>query len=100
VIARIWRGHVEHCDADDYLELMRTVALPDYRSIPGNLAAYLLCRRGGAVAEFTMITFWESEAAIARFAGEDPTRAKYYPFDAGFLLALSPHADHLDAYDE
>jgi heme-degrading monooxygenase HmoA len=98
MIARLWRGHVEAGDADEYLELMRSVALPDHHSASGNLAAYVLLRRGPTVAEFTMLTLWESEAAIAQFAGDPPRRAKYYPFDRGFLLALPPDAEHLEAF--
>ncbi len=99
MIARTWRGHVDASDADEYLELMRSVALPDNRNAPGNLAAYVFVRRGPAVAEFTMLTLWESAAAIAQFAGDPPRRVKYYPFDRGFLLALPPDAEHLEAFD-
>jgi hypothetical protein len=98
MIARMWRGHVDASDADEYLELMRSVALPDYRSASGNLAAYVLLRRGPTVAEFTALSPWESEAAIAQFAGDPPVRAKNYPFDRGFLLALLPDAEHLEAF--
>jgi hypothetical protein len=99
VIARIWRGHTELRDAEEYLGLMRTVALPDYRSLPGNAGAYLLCRPGPTVVEFTTITFWSSEDEIRQFAGDDVTRARYYGFEAGFLLAQSPQVEHLKAYD-
>lgn len=100
MIARVWRGHVETRDADEYLALMRTVALPDCRSTPGNLGAYVLCRPGPSIVEFTVLTFWDCEEAVAGFTGDRPTRAKYYPFDPGFLLAMAPNAEHLDAYDE
>ena len=50
---------------------MRTVAIPDYRSTPGNQGAYALRRIDGHIAHFLMITFWESEEAICAFAGED-----------------------------
>jgi hypothetical protein len=57
--------------ADAYLELMRTVALPDYRSTPGNLCAFTLVRREGDAVHFLMVTFWESEEAIAAFGEAD-----------------------------
>jgi hypothetical protein len=69
---------------------MRTVAIPDYRSTPGNKGAYALRRMEGNTAHFLMITFWESEEAIRAFAGEDISVAKNYEFDKEFLLELEP----------
>ena len=37
--------------------------------------------------------------AIRRFAGEDPTKAKYYDFDPGFLLELEPEATHFEVIE-
>lgn len=42
MIARIWHGTVPLEKATRYLELMRTVAIPDYQRIPGNKAALVL----------------------------------------------------------
>ena len=36
MIARLWTGAVAAAHADEYLELMRGIALPDYRRVPGN----------------------------------------------------------------
>jgi hypothetical protein len=47
---------------------MRTVAIPDYRSTPGNMGAYALRRIEGDTAHFLMIKFLESEEAIRAFA--------------------------------
>ena len=38
MITRIWHGATPAAKCDEYLNLMRTVALPDYRSTPGNAA--------------------------------------------------------------
>ncbi len=46
--------------SDEYLNLMRTVAIPDYRSPPGNKGAHALRRIEGDTAHFLMVTFWES----------------------------------------
>ncbi len=100
MIARIWRGVVPADRADEYLELMRTVALPDYRSTPGNRGAYALRRIRGDRAEFLMVTFWESAESVKAFAGDDPTAAKYYDFDADFLLEMVPSVDHFELYDD
>jgi hypothetical protein len=67
---------------------MRTVAIPDYRSTPGNKGAYALRRVEDSTAHFLMVTFWISEEAIRAFAGNDISVAKYYDFDKDFLLEM------------
>ena len=86
MMTRIWHGATPTTKSDEYLNLMRTVAIPDYRSTPGNKGAYALRRIEGDTAHFLMVTFWESEAAIRAFAGDDISVAKYYDFDKDFLL--------------
>jgi heme-degrading monooxygenase HmoA len=100
MIARIWQGTVPTTKSSEYLRLMRTVAMPDYKSVPGNRGAFALHRIEGENAHFIMLTFWESREAIAQFAGEDIELAKYYDFDSDFLLALEPLVKHFQLYDE
>ena len=78
---------------------MRTVAIPDYRSTPGNKGAYALRRMEGDTAHFLMVTFWESEETIRAIAGDDVSVAKYYGFDKDFLLELEPCSTHYEMYD-
>jgi len=99
VIARIWHGKTPAAKADEYLHLMRTIAIPDYRSTRGNTAAYAFRRIEGDTAHFLMVTFWESEADVRRFAGDDIRKAKYYDFDKDFLLELEPFSTHYELYD-
>ena len=56
MITRIWHGATPAAKSDEYLNLMRTVAIPDYRSTPGNKGAYALRRIEGDTAHFLMIT--------------------------------------------
>jgi heme-degrading monooxygenase HmoA len=100
MITRIWHGATPATKSDEYLNLMRTVAIPDYRSIPGNKGAYALRRIEGDTAHFLMVTFWESEAAIRAFAGDDISVAKYYGFDKDFLLELELCSAHYETYDQ
>ncbi len=99
MITRIWHGKTPAAKADEYLNLMRTIAIPDYRSTPGNHGAYALRHIEGEIAHFLMITFWESEDAIHAFAGNDISVAKYYDFDKDFLLEMEPSAAHYEMYD-
>jgi heme-degrading monooxygenase HmoA len=99
MITRIWHHRTTPAKSDEYLNLMRTVAIPDYRSTPGDKGAYALRRIEGDTAHFLMITFWESEDAIRAFAGDDISVAKYYDFDKSFLLELEPTSSHYETYD-
>jgi heme-degrading monooxygenase HmoA len=51
---------------------------------------YFTRRDEGDVSHFLLITVWASMAAVEKFAGEDPSRAKYYPEDDQFLLEKGP----------
>jgi heme-degrading monooxygenase HmoA len=96
MIARFWHGVTPASKADEYLDLTNTVAVPDYRSTPGNQGVYVFRRIDGESAHFLLFTLWESEEAIQRFAGAELNRAKYYPFDKDFLLELEPTVTHYD----
>ena len=100
MIARIWHGAVPAHKAAAYRELMRTVAIPDYRAIPGNKTALVLERPDGDKVHFVMLTLWDSMTSVIAFAGEPPERAKYYDFDAGYLLELEPTVQHFEVFDE
>jgi hypothetical protein len=82
MIARIWHGAVPVSKSDEYLERMRKIALPHYKSTPAIRGAYCLHRVEGDVAHFDMLTFWDDDVeAIKRFAGNDFQLAKYHAFD-------------------
>ena len=99
MIARRWHGRVPAERAREYLRLMKDVGLPDYRSTEGNRGAWCLHRREGDVVHVEMFTFWDDESAIRRFAGADLLKAKYYDFDADFLLELEPEVTHFHVLD-
>ncbi len=96
MIVRMWHGRVEKASAAEYRAFLIERALPDYRSVPGNLSAHILEREDGEVAHFITLTFWESMASIRAFAGPDPEVAKYYPEDADFLLEFEPTVVHYE----
>lgn len=98
MIARIWHGIVPLEKCGEYLNLMRTVAIPDYKATPGNLDAMCLHRIEGDIAHFEMLTFWENIEAVKGFAGENYESAKYYDFDDDFLIEKEPGVQHFDVY--
>lgn len=96
MIARIWHGVVPVPKSDEYLHLMRSIALPDYQRTKGNHGAWCLHRSENGLTHFQMLTFWDDIIAIKRFAGEDYTRAKYYDFDPEYLIELEERVQHYE----
>ena len=99
MIARRWHGRVPATRADEYLKLMTDVGLADYRSTQGNRGAWCLHRKEGDVLHVEMLTLWDDFEAIRRFAGDELTKAKYYDFDADFLLELEPSVTHFEVVE-
>jgi hypothetical protein len=62
--------------ANEYLDLMRRIALPEYLATRGNRGAWCLHRTEADVTHFEMLTFWDDTDAIKRFAGDDFRMAK------------------------
>jgi hypothetical protein len=100
MIARIWHGMVPLSKADEYLKLMQTIAVPDYRATRGNRGAWCLHRSEGDVTHFEMLTFWDDSDAIKLFAGNDYSLAKYYDFDSDYLIEMEARVRHYDVYPE
>jgi len=96
MIARTWHGMTDASKADEYLDYLNKTGVPEYRATQGNLGVYVLRRIKGNVAHFLLLTLWESEEAIKRFAGPDMEVAKYYPEDEQFLLELEPTVTHYE----
>ena len=96
MIARMWHGRTRASDARAYRDFLVARAIPDYRSVPGNLGAWVLRRDEGEESHFLTISHWRSEADIRAFAGDDVERAKYYDEDGGFLLEFEPTVVHYE----
>ena len=96
MIVRMWHGRVPAEKAGQYREFLNRRAVPDYRSVPGNISVHILERADGDVTHFVTMTFWESLDVIRGFAGEDIDVAKYYPEDRDFLLEFEPTVVHYE----
>lgn len=96
MIMRIWRGKVPEAKADAYLAYLQATGLSEYRSTAGNRGVFATTHSEGGVAEFVLVTLWESYDSIRSFAGADPGRAVYYPEDDSFLLHREPRVEHFE----
>ena len=96
MIARSWRGATKAKDAEAYLEYLHRTGFAEYRKTPGNRGVLGLRRIDGERAEFLLISLWESEEAIRRFAGDDIEKAVFYPEDDRFLVERDRHVSHYE----
>ena len=100
MIVRSWRGATGEGDAEAYLQYLHETGFSEYRATPGNLGVLGLRSIGEGRAEFLLLTLWESEEAIRRFAGDDIGRAVYYPQDERFLIEKDDRVRHFDVVFE
>ncbi|HEV8579648.1 MAG TPA: antibiotic biosynthesis monooxygenase [Thermoanaerobaculia bacterium] len=96
MIARIWRGATKAENGDAYLEYLLQTGFAEYRDAPGNRGVFGLRRYENGRAEFLLLTLWESEEAIRRFAGEEIERAVFYPEDERFLIERGERVSHFE----
>lgn len=94
MIARIWQGATTAEDGEEYVEFLRKTGFAEYAATPGNRAVLGLRRVRDGRAEFLLLTLWESEEAIRRFAGATPERAVFYPEDERYLVERGETVDH------
>ena len=99
MIARIWRGRTPAAKSHAYLEYLLATGLKEYAETPGNLGVYALRRVESGVAEFLLLTLWDSMDAVRAFAGDDPERAVYYPEDDEYLLEREPTVAHYEVLE-
>ena len=96
MIARTWRGATTAEDAAAYLQYLHETGFRSFRKTPGNLGALGLRRIVDGRAEFLLVSFWESEAVIRAFAGDDIERAVFFPEDDRFLVDRDRHVSHFE----
>lgn len=96
MIARTWHGVVPESKADDYLEYLKKTGVNDLQSTEGNRGVFVMRRNEDGKTHYLMMSLWDSEESIRKFAGEDIEIARYYPIDKDFLLELEPNVTHYE----
>ena len=85
MISRSFKARATGDGARAYAAFFTTTLVPKLARIEGHLGALLLTRPDGGRMDITVLTFWESMDAVARFAGDSPDRAVVEP-EARVLL--------------
>lgn len=98
LITRVWHCRTLAENADDYLRFVTERAVPDYKSVEGNLSVEIWRRFEGDICHFWTVTTWDNLESIKAFAGDDFERAKYYAEDPGYLLEFEDTVIHCETY--
>lgn len=85
-IVRIWRGRVPAAKADDYEKYLYEHGIRPL--IETALGVQMLREDRDGETEFVTISYWESEAAMARFTGTDPKAIHHLDRDPEFLIEM------------
>jgi heme-degrading monooxygenase HmoA len=97
MIVRIWRGWVRTEDRAAYVDYIERTGLAEYRRTPGNDSAWMLARDlSDGRTEIVTLSFWTSRDAIRGFAGEDISRAVFYPEDDRYLVDRETTVTHYE----
>ena len=96
MIARLWHGRTHADKADAYLDYVKLTGIAEYSSVEGNRGNYILRKVDDGVADFYVLSFWESMDAVRLFAGPELDKPVYYPEDEEFLLELEDKVEHFD----
>jgi len=96
MLARSWDGITRAEQGDEYLEYLRRTGVADLSATAGNRGVFVMRREEGGRTRFRLVSLWDSLEAVRAFAGDDPERARYYPEDERFLLALTPGVEHFE----
>jgi len=96
-IARIWKGRTSKDKADEYSKYLYEVGfLPLVKKA---LGAQMFREDRDNETEFITISYWESVAAMSRFAGSDPRKIHHLERDAEFLIELPRGVQILNIVD-
>ena len=90
LIGRIWRGSTEAARADEYQAYLYAEGVLTLEAKPGCLGVQMFRRMKGDVAEFTVISYWESMQAMGAMHsdGGNVMRVAHLKRDWEFLLEL------------
>jgi len=94
MIARHWRGWTRAENADAYEELLKSKVLPGLKKIEGYRGGYILRRDETEEAEFVVVNFFESIAAVERFAGPNYALPVIEPEAKALLSRVEQIAKH------
>jgi heme-degrading monooxygenase HmoA len=99
-IARVWHGVTPKTKRSEFIHYVGVTSMKKIRKTKGNRGAWLFTRDVGDNTEFLLVSLWDSEESIRRFAGDDIRKAKYFRRDSEYLAELEPSVTHFEVSGE
>src|SRR5215471_13587230 len=96
MIARHWRGWTKLENADAYEALLKNNVLPGLKRIEGYRGGYIFRAHGTEEAEFVVVNFFDSIAAVEQFAGPNYATPVFEPEAKALLSRVEPIAMHYE----
>jgi heme-degrading monooxygenase HmoA len=96
MILRSWSAVATPAGADAYVAYVRGTLLPALRRLEGHRGALVLARGAGDEVTVTVLTHWDSMAAIQGFAGSDAAAAVVEPEAQALLARFDASVQHFD----
>ena len=79
------------------MDHIERTGMAEYHRTPDNRAAHMLTRDlDDGRTEIVTLSFWDSREVIAGFAGDDISRAAFYPEDDGYLVDRETPVTHFE----
>jgi heme-degrading monooxygenase HmoA len=96
LIARIWSGRTLADKAEEYTRYLCEAGVRKIATIPGNRGIQMVRRVGAELADFQILSYWDSLEAIRRFAGEDYEKVHHLPRDPEYMVGSEPTVQHFE----
>jgi heme-degrading monooxygenase HmoA len=96
MIARIWTARTTPKYWPAYEQHFEQNVLPELRGVQGYISSQLLKREAGGEIAITVVTVWQSWAAIDAFAGPDREAAVVAPNAAALLTSYDRRVQHFE----
>jgi heme-degrading monooxygenase HmoA len=96
LIARLWHGRTMASKADAYEAYLNASGVARMLATQGNRGVEVLRRTQGTTTDFIVISYWDSIAAIQKFAGKDYKKAVILDQDRQYLLEVEPNVLHYE----
>ncbi|SDR55336.1 hypothetical protein SAMN05444161_5915 [Rhizobiales bacterium GAS191] len=96
LIARIWRGQTFAARADEYTSYLHEAGVRKIAAIPGNRGVQMLRSVRDDIADFQVLSYWDSFEAIKLFAGDDYEKVRHLPKDPEYMIGKEPTVQHFE----
>ena len=99
MIARSWKCLCPRPNRNGFLDHLRRTGVAETSATPGFSGYQILEREAGDALEITLVTYWESLAAIEAFAGEDIGQARLYADDDAYAIVPDRTVRHYEVLE-